>query len=245
MKRGRWFLPEEPDVVRLIRAQLAVTLTTLDDFGAWAGGEAAAGGRVRDSAERGDAAKRALTGALRSAFVLPIEPEDVFTISRGIDWIRRDAADVVAEAGVLACEPDAGLAEVAAVIRQAAGLLDGAIAKLVEDGDAATAAPRRRSRPSQTSPTPTSEAWPPCSTSKTAAPGSAGASSIAAAPGSATSSSRSPSASCTRWSSRAEAQTAPRPPCLPWPRTTILTRVFSPPALSVACRSSCRRNSVR
>ena len=139
MKRGRWFLPEEPDVVRLILEQLAVTLATLDDFGAWAGGEAAAGDRLRGSAERGDAAKRAVTGALRSAFVLPIEPEDVFTISRGIDWIRRDAADIVAEAEVLACEPDAGLAEVAGVIRQAAGLLDGAIAKLVEDGDAATA----------------------------------------------------------------------------------------------------------
>ena len=40
-----------------------------------------------DLEHRGDAAKRTLLGALRAAFVTQMEPEDVFTLSRGIDWI--------------------------------------------------------------------------------------------------------------------------------------------------------------
>lgn len=139
MSKKHWFLPEEPDVVRLIREQLAVTLTALDDFHAWAGGEGAAAKRVADSRAKGDEEKRNLTAALRSAFVLPIEPEDVFAISRGIDWVRRGTAGIVAEAEVLDVEPDAGLLEVADALREVAGLLDEAIAMLVADGEAAIA----------------------------------------------------------------------------------------------------------
>ena len=38
----KWFLPETPDVLGLLRAELAVTIEAMDAFGRWAGGEAAA-----------------------------------------------------------------------------------------------------------------------------------------------------------------------------------------------------------
>ena len=53
MKPGRWFLPETPDVLGLLRAQIAVTLEGLDAFAAWAGGDAGAGAaRARRRAPR-------------------------------------------------------------------------------------------------------------------------------------------------------------------------------------------------
>ena len=54
---------------------------------------------MRDAEHRGDDAKRALLGALRAAFVTPLEPEDVFALSRGVDWILDYARDLVAEVG--------------------------------------------------------------------------------------------------------------------------------------------------
>ena len=44
---------------------------------------------VRDAVDRGDAAKRELLRALRAAFVTPLEPEDVFALSRSTDWILK------------------------------------------------------------------------------------------------------------------------------------------------------------
>jgi len=73
-RRRRWFLPETPDVLGLLRSQVAVTLEGLDAFGAWAAGDAAAAEQVRDAEHRGDAAKRELLTALRAAFVTPLEP---------------------------------------------------------------------------------------------------------------------------------------------------------------------------
>ena len=97
MSRARWFLPETPDVLGLLRAELAVTIEGVDAFAAWAGGDKSAADAVRDAEHRGDVAKRELLGALRAAFVTPLEPEDVFALSRGIDWILNYARDVVSE----------------------------------------------------------------------------------------------------------------------------------------------------
>jgi len=93
--RKRWLLPETPDVLGLLRAQVAVTIDGVDAFAAWAGGDAAAADVVRDAEHRGDAAKRALLRELRAAFVTPMEPEDVFALSRGIDRILDYARDLV------------------------------------------------------------------------------------------------------------------------------------------------------
>ena len=138
MSRHRWFLPESPDVLGLLRAQLAVTIEGLDAFAAWAGGDRSAAESLLDAERRGDISKRALLGALRAAFVTPLEPEDVFALSRGIDWILNYARDLVAEAEVLACPPDAAIAEMAMLLGEAARAIDLALAHLGTDDDAAT-----------------------------------------------------------------------------------------------------------
>ena len=86
-ERRRWFLPEVPDVQGLLRAQVAITREGAEAFEGWCRGESGAADRVRDAEGRGDAAKRAVLTALRGAFVTELEPEDLFSLSRGIDRI--------------------------------------------------------------------------------------------------------------------------------------------------------------
>ena len=71
---------------------------------------------MREAEHRADVAKRALLGALRAAFVTPLEPEDVFALSRGVDWILDYARDLVSESEAMACPPDAVIAEMAALL---------------------------------------------------------------------------------------------------------------------------------
>lgn len=140
MTRQHWFLPETPDVLGLLRGQVAVTIEGLDAFRAWAGGDPAAADAVRDAERRGDAAKRTLLSALRAAFVTPLEPEDVFALSRGVDRLLNHARDLINESEAMACPPDARIAEMAALIGDALREIDGAVACLTDDADRATEA---------------------------------------------------------------------------------------------------------
>jgi uncharacterized protein Yka (UPF0111/DUF47 family) len=140
VKPGRWFLPETPDVIGLLRHQLAVTIEGLDALAAWAGGDAAAAEVVRAAEVDGDATKRELLSAIRDAFVTPIAAEDLFALSRGIDWILNHARDLIEEAEAMECAPDAGLAEMARLLSQAAHRIDDGIGQLDSDPDRATAA---------------------------------------------------------------------------------------------------------
>ena len=140
LTRARWFLPETPDVLGLLRAQVAVTIEGVDGFARWAGGDTSAAEVVRDAEHRGDAAKRALLGALRAAFVTPLEPEDVFALSRGVDWILDYARDLVSESEAMDCAPDAVIAEMARLLGEAVRDIDQALVHLGTDDDAATEA---------------------------------------------------------------------------------------------------------
>jgi uncharacterized protein len=140
MTRRGWFLPETPDVLGLLRAQVAVTIEGVDAFAAWAGGETAAAETVQDAEQRGDVAKRTLLNELRAAFVTPLEPEDVFALSRGVDRILDYTRDLVAESEVMTSPPDAVIAEMAVLLGEAVRNIDQALAKLGSDDDAATRA---------------------------------------------------------------------------------------------------------
>ncbi len=105
---------------------------------------------VRDAELKGDAAKRELLGALREAFVTPLEPEDLFTLSRGIDRILNYVRDLINESEVMDTGPDPGIAEMATLMSESVHLIDEAIARLgssgadaIEPADAAIAAVRR------------------------------------------------------------------------------------------------------
>src|SRR5208283_2085945 len=95
---------------------------------------------VRDAEHRGDTAKRALLVALRAAFVTPLEPEDVFSLSRSVDWILDYARDLITESEVMACTPDAVIVEMAKLLGEAVREIDKALSHLGSDDDAATEA---------------------------------------------------------------------------------------------------------
>ena len=140
MKGRRWFLPETPDVLGLLRSQVAVTIEGLEAFEAWAAGDPAAAEAVRDAEHRGDLAKRDLLIALRSAFVTPIEPEDVFALSRGIDRLLNYARDLINESQAMACPPDPRIAAMATLVTDALRQIGRAVAGLGSDADEATEA---------------------------------------------------------------------------------------------------------
>jgi hypothetical protein len=136
--RRRWFLPDAPDVLGLLRGQIATTIDGFDAFHAWALGDPGAAGRVREIEHAGDAAKRELLGALRAAFITSLEPEDAFALSRGIDRLLNSARDLVNESEAMACPPDARIAEMAAFVRASLTHLDIAVGALGRDADTAT-----------------------------------------------------------------------------------------------------------
>ena len=133
MRPGRWFLPEQPDVIGMLRAQLELTLAAMDELASWAARESDGGKAIEVVERRSEESKRAMMRAIREAFVLPIEPEDAFALSRGLDWIISDAVELVAEANVLEYEPDVGLAEMAALMREAVVQLDEAASHLANN----------------------------------------------------------------------------------------------------------------
>ena len=150
MKPLRWFLPATPDVLGLVRRQIAVAIEGADAFAAWAAGDRSRAETLRRAEDRGDKAKRELLEALQAAFVTPLEPEDVFALSRGIDWVLKHMSALISESEVMACAADAGIAEMAALLGEALRRIDDAIAHLgsdrdeaIHDADAAIAAIER------------------------------------------------------------------------------------------------------
>ncbi len=108
-----WFLPDEPDVLAGLRSQMALTVSGMEAFAAWAAGDEAAADAVRTREHEADEARRALRTALRDAFITPISPEDIFILSQLLDRILNGAKDVVREAEVMAMPSDEPMAEMA------------------------------------------------------------------------------------------------------------------------------------
>ena len=115
-RMSRWFLPEIPDVLGMLRAQTAVTVEGMEALVAWANGDSAAVGRLLECEHRADDRKRELRAALTVAFTTPLEPEDVFELSRGLDGVLNNAKNAVREAEVMRTAPDAAIAEMAVEI---------------------------------------------------------------------------------------------------------------------------------
>lgn len=124
----------------LLRAQVAVTIEGIDAFTRWAGGDTSSAEVVRETEHRGTAAKREVLGALRAAFVTPLEPEDVFALSRSVGWILDYARDLISESEVMSCPPDGVIADMSRLLGQALRQVDRALTHLGVDDDAATEA---------------------------------------------------------------------------------------------------------
>jgi uncharacterized protein Yka (UPF0111/DUF47 family) len=133
-------LPETPDVRGILRRQLGATIRGAEALAAWSAGEPAGAQRVRDAEHEGDAIKRELLESIRAAFVLPLEPEDVFTLSRSVDLTLNYCRDLVSESEVMKVGPDEGIAEMASALVASLGHIDRAFEALGVDPDLATAA---------------------------------------------------------------------------------------------------------
>ena len=136
--KPHWFLPDTPDVLGMLRRQLGVTIRGMDALVEWAHGDESGAARVRALEHEADACKRELQLALVRAFTTPYDAEDIYTLGRGIDWILNLSKDAVRESEVMSCPPDAGVAEMAALLREGIGHIDDAVAALQERRDEAT-----------------------------------------------------------------------------------------------------------
>jgi uncharacterized protein Yka (UPF0111/DUF47 family) len=113
MARAHWFLPEAPDVLGMLGEQSKITVEGLDALVEWASGDAKAAERLRRTEHLADKKKRELRSALTEAFSTPLEPEDIFELSRGLDEILNSAKNIVGEALAMESSPDSATAEMA------------------------------------------------------------------------------------------------------------------------------------
>lgn len=141
MRRGRrhWFLPETPDILGLLAKQGQATVEGVDAYHAWASGGRDQSPAVRRAEHRADDARRELLGAIKAAFVTPINPEDVYEISERLDAVLNAAKNLVREAELVAMSPDPPMAEIAALVANGVRELVAAFPLLGTDGEAATA----------------------------------------------------------------------------------------------------------
>ena len=134
MSTRRWFLPRTPDVLGALRAQTDATVAGLDALAEWAAGDERAAARVRECEHLADDRKRELRLALSEAFSTPLEPEDIFQLSGGLDRVMNAAKNIVREAEVLGKAPDPPMAELAAALAEGTHHIADAFAALGEGG---------------------------------------------------------------------------------------------------------------
>jgi uncharacterized protein len=143
---ARWFLPETPDLLKLLVAQGEVTVRALDAFDRWAVGERGEAKRLRALEHEADDARHTLVSALRRSFTTPIEPEDLYELSEHLDAVVNQAKDLVREAEVLAMDPDRPMAEMSHLVLRGGRELVAAFGAVGKDEDAAIAAADRAIR---------------------------------------------------------------------------------------------------
>jgi uncharacterized protein Yka (UPF0111/DUF47 family) len=109
-----WFLPQSADVLGMLGEQAAITVEGMEALASWANGEKAAANRLRKLEHKADKRKRTLREALSEVFSTPLEPEDIFELSTGLDEVLDSAKNIVGEAEAMHTAPNAAIAEMAA-----------------------------------------------------------------------------------------------------------------------------------
>ena len=155
-KSTRWFLPEVPDLLGMLQSQADITARGMDAFAAWAAGDAVRADDVRTAEHECDEVRRRLVDAVSEAFTTPLEPEDLFQLSRDLDRVINGAKNTVREAEAMEFPPDRATAEMAVLlaegvihIRTAFGSLDSSgtsAASATEAADAAVKSQRNLER---------------------------------------------------------------------------------------------------
>lgn len=147
--RGAWFLPGTPDVLGMLGSEAAIAIEGTEALVAWAGGDAAAVDRLGEYEHRADDRKRELREVLTVAFSTPLEPEDLFELSRGLDRVLNGAKNAVREAEVMETAPDDAIAEMAGELAEGTRELAAAVGALARDDVEATTEAAGRAAKSQ------------------------------------------------------------------------------------------------
>jgi uncharacterized protein Yka (UPF0111/DUF47 family) len=113
-RRLSWFLPENPDVLGMLRKQAQVTIEGMDALTAWAAGDEASAEAVRAKEHEADEVKRALRVALRVSFITPIGAEDIYVLSERLDSVMNGAKDAVRESEIMSLPPDQAMTAMSA-----------------------------------------------------------------------------------------------------------------------------------
>ncbi len=140
MSRNHWFLPQSADVLGMLSEQAAITVEGMEELAAWADGETAAAERLRKLEHKADKRKRKLRKALSEAFSTPLEPEDIFDLSSGLDEILDSAKNIVGEAEAMHTAPNPATAEMSTQLVEGTSRLARALAMFAHgDREIATA----------------------------------------------------------------------------------------------------------
>src|SRR5205807_1823157 len=139
-RMSHWFLPHTPDLIGLLQTQAAVTVKGMEAFAAWSGGDLARAADVRAAEHEADDARRQVQLELRAAFSTPIDPEDIYELSQGLDVVLNAAKNAVREAEVMRITPDGALGEMAATATEGVRHIANALPVLTKGGASATAA---------------------------------------------------------------------------------------------------------
>lgn len=116
--RSRWFLPESPDVIGMLQRQAEITVRGMDAFARWAGGDIARADNVRAAEHECDEVRRTLVDAVSEAFTTPLQPEDLFQLSRDLDKVINGAKNTVREAEAMGFPPDQATADMAVLLAE-------------------------------------------------------------------------------------------------------------------------------
>jgi uncharacterized protein Yka (UPF0111/DUF47 family) len=138
--KTRWFLPESDDVLATLGEQADVTIRGMDAFARWAAGEAKSDKTVRAAEHEADDRKRDLVTQVRGAFTTPLDPEDLFELSRGLDEVLNAAKNTVREAEALTMAPDQQMADMCELLAEGVQDLGTAFSALGADTQVANAA---------------------------------------------------------------------------------------------------------
>ncbi len=149
MTRHRWFLPETPDVLAMLRNQTTITMEGMAALLAWSRGDPDAADRLRECEHRADDQKRELRAALTVAFTTPLEPEDIFELSTELDRTLNSAKNTVREAEVMEVGPDQAISEMAAELAEGVRDLGEAFEQLAAGARAAATEAADRAAKSQ------------------------------------------------------------------------------------------------
>ena len=128
--RTRWFLPETPDVIGMLQEQADLTVEGMTAFAEWAAGDIGRAENVRNAEHRCDEVRRSLVDAVSNAFTTPLQPEDLFQLSRDLDKVINGAKNTVRESEAMSFPPDRATADMAALLAEGVEHLRTAIGAL-------------------------------------------------------------------------------------------------------------------